>query len=382
MMIQRLAEGSVQWGCKLIRYDESEDGVTVHIHGPHGDMVLTAHVLIGADGLRSKVRRLYDPLSSLHYLDVAVIIGISSIACPLLTDKGYYIMDGQRRLFTMPFLSSTGDKAQPLIMWQLSFAGLSEEQSTLLRALTHAELIADALQRVEGWFPAVHRLISATLPGEVWATPLYDRDPMDVTAVHRTASTHRVTVLGDACHPMSMFKGQGANQALEDAPALTAMLIKALEREHGKKLTKSSGAKRKRDAISDDVAFTRDTDGCLLSTLPLRVLSSSLRTFEREMVARTSKKVLASREAAAYLHSQRIFDEAAPATDGRPSHDLLWTISGVEQRDYARFTDVLRHMKINAQDCPDDLEERMIAVNQRLEEHVAELAHNTDSDKK
>ena len=34
----------------------------------------------------------------------------------------------------------------------------------------------------------------------------------------------RVTLVGDACHPMSMFKGQGANQAMADAPLFTECL--------------------------------------------------------------------------------------------------------------------------------------------------------------
>ena len=37
------------------------------------------------------------------------------------------------------------------------------------------------------------------------------------------SSRSRVTVLGDACHPMTCFKGQGANQALADAAISAAM---------------------------------------------------------------------------------------------------------------------------------------------------------------
>ena len=36
----------------------------------------------------------------------------------------------------------------------------------------------------------------------------------------------RVTLLGDACHPMLPFMGQGGAQAIEDAAAITACLLK------------------------------------------------------------------------------------------------------------------------------------------------------------
>jgi salicylate hydroxylase len=47
---------------------------------------------------------------------------------------------------------------------------------------------------------------------------LFDRDPLPRWLVGRT------TLLGDACHPMYPFMGQGAAQAIEDGAALAACL--------------------------------------------------------------------------------------------------------------------------------------------------------------
>ncbi|MBB6415438.1 FAD-dependent monooxygenase [Streptomyces sp. AK010] len=52
-----------------------------------------------------------------------------------------------------------------------------------------------------------------------WA--LHDRPPL------RTWSTDRITLLGDAAHPMLPFMAQGANQAIEDAMDLAACLADA-----------------------------------------------------------------------------------------------------------------------------------------------------------
>ena len=96
---------------------------------------------------------------------------------------------------------------------------------------------------------------------DVWATRLMDRDQMPLKRCEASKRS-RVTVLGDACHPMTCFKGQGANQALADAP----LLAKCLSQSKGTTATR-------------------------------------LRNFEREMVQRAAPRARASFDAARYLHS-------------------------------------------------------------------------------
>jgi salicylate hydroxylase len=54
---------------------------------------------------------------------------------------------------------------------------------------------------------------------------LHDRDPLD------RWSTRRVTIIGDAAHPMLPFLAQGANQAIEDAMVLAVFLREATRRD-------------------------------------------------------------------------------------------------------------------------------------------------------
>lgn len=79
--------------------------------------------------------------------------------------------------------------------------------------------VADALARYEGWHPTVRSLISAFPETYIWA--LHDRLPLPHW------SDGRVTLLGDACHPMLPFMAQGAAQSIEDGAAL-ATLLKAM----------------------------------------------------------------------------------------------------------------------------------------------------------
>jgi 2-polyprenyl-6-methoxyphenol hydroxylase-like FAD-dependent oxidoreductase len=70
------------------------------------------------------------------------------------------------------------------------------------------------LRRYGSWFGPIPAVIEATEPEAIEATFTYDRRP------HRSWGRGRVTLVGDAAHPMKPNIGQGAAQALEDAVVL------------------------------------------------------------------------------------------------------------------------------------------------------------------
>lgn len=79
--------------------------------------------------------------------------------------------------------------------------------------------VSDVQARYADWHPMVRGLIDAFPETFVWA--LHDRTEMP------RWSAGRVTLLGDACHPMLPFMAQGAAQSIEDGAAL-ASLLKAM----------------------------------------------------------------------------------------------------------------------------------------------------------
>jgi salicylate hydroxylase len=76
--------------------------------------------------------------------------------------------------------------------------------------------VSEALARYEGWHPTVRGLIQAFPETFVWA--LHDHSPLP------RWTEGRVTLLGDACHPMLPFMAQGAAQSIEDGAALASLL--------------------------------------------------------------------------------------------------------------------------------------------------------------
>jgi 2-polyprenyl-6-methoxyphenol hydroxylase-like FAD-dependent oxidoreductase len=74
------------------------------------------------------------------------------------------------------------------------------------------------LRRYRDWFQPIPALIESTDPDAIEANFTYDRRP------RRSWGRGRITLLGDAAHPMKPNIGQGAAQALEDAVVLAACI--------------------------------------------------------------------------------------------------------------------------------------------------------------
>jgi salicylate hydroxylase len=98
----------------------------------------------------------------------------------------------------------------------LNFVGWTEHDSWNREDWTDRATVARALAAFAGWHAQVRTIIAAAETCFIWA--LFDRDPLPRWSVGRT------TLLGDACHPMYPFMGQGAAMAIEDGVVLTACL--------------------------------------------------------------------------------------------------------------------------------------------------------------
>ncbi|WP_421997542.1 FAD-dependent monooxygenase [Reyranella sp.] len=119
--------------------------------------------------------------------------------------------------------------------------------------------VDEALARYEGWHPMVRGLIEAFPETFVWA--LHDRLPLP------RWSEGRITLLGDACHPMLPFMAQGAAQSIEDGATLAAVLTamqgdvpaalaryEALRKPRATRLQEASSANRIRFHLPDGPA--------------------------------------------------------------------------------------------------------------------------------
>jgi 2-polyprenyl-6-methoxyphenol hydroxylase-like FAD-dependent oxidoreductase len=189
----------LSFGSDVRGFVQDEDRVEVTL----GDgTIATGDLLVGADGLRSSVRREVlgdgDPV----YLGSTIWRGLvpgDGIALPPGTGINWWGRGSEFLAFHL---------AGGTIYW----AGVTKEpRGEMPGPGGHRR---DLLERFGDWASLVPELIAATDDSAILRNDMYDRPPA------QRWSNGRVTLVGDAAHPMSPNQGQGACQALEDGVAL------------------------------------------------------------------------------------------------------------------------------------------------------------------
>jgi 6-hydroxynicotinate 3-monooxygenase len=197
-----LASGTVAFGKKLAQIDDA--GPMLRLQFDDGDRA-EADLVIGADGLNSKVRehllgpeppRYTGHIAHRAIFPATLLNGLPIRACTKWWGPGnhilvYYMTQAREDVYIVT--------SAPQAQWTESAAFVPCDRDEFIATFEgyHAEL----------------RQVVTTAP-EVTKWPVFDREPTS------RWSGERIALLGDACHPMRPYMAAGAAMAIEDAAVL------------------------------------------------------------------------------------------------------------------------------------------------------------------
>lgn len=214
----RLGSDAVRLDHRVTSAIQDERGVTAHIEHTDGTRsILKGDVLVGADGVHSRLRaHLHPGAARPVYTGYMMWRGVS-VWPPFLSGasmvRAGWFTPG--KLVIYPIRENVDSHGNQLVNWVAELAGPQREQ----RDWNRRGEISDFIDPFADWHfdwldvPAMIRAAD-----QVLEYPMVDQDPLPFWGVQR------LTLLGDAAHPMAPRGSNGAAQAILDARALATRL--------------------------------------------------------------------------------------------------------------------------------------------------------------
>ena len=222
-VLHRLGADAIKTQHHLLSYAEYEDGIIANfIDRETGDLQaqVEGDILIGADGINSVVRQhLYPQEGEVKYSGNVLYRG-TTLMKPFLNGASMVMIGHLRqKMVVYPIQHELNTEGLQLVNW---VANLKEADDYQLKVRdwnrqADKQRLLDIYQSWNFDWLNVPAMIAGA--ENIYEFPMSDRDPLP------RWTFGRVTLLGDAAHPMYPIGSNGASQAILDADALTRALI-------------------------------------------------------------------------------------------------------------------------------------------------------------
>jgi 2-polyprenyl-6-methoxyphenol hydroxylase-like FAD-dependent oxidoreductase len=199
LLYEAVEPAAINSGAQLLDFEEDRHGVTVRFADGREER---CDALVGADGLRSAVRA---QLMGAIEPDYAGYVQWQTV----VDDEGEGLPPASERIVFGPGMRTVAHRVGGGGLFWACVVYCPETE-----AGTPAGRKAVLLQRFGDWPEPIPRAVEATPEEQIAGLPVYDRKPV------QQWGKGRVTLLGDAAHPMTTNTSQGGNQAIEDAVVL------------------------------------------------------------------------------------------------------------------------------------------------------------------
>ncbi|MYU26331.1 flavin-dependent oxidoreductase [Streptomyces sp. SID8352] len=217
-VLERLGSDAVRLGHRVVSASQDADRATVRIEHPDGTTgSLSAAAVVAADGVHSAIRRQFHPGSATPRYTGCMMWRGTTVWPRFLSGasmvRAGWLATGKMVIY--PIRDAVDDQGRQLVNWVAE----CEAPQRGRRDWNTPGLIEDFIGPFADWHfdwldvPAMIRAAD-----EVLEYPMVDQDPLD----HWTEG--RITLLGDAAHPMVPRGSNGAAQAILDAGVLAAEL--------------------------------------------------------------------------------------------------------------------------------------------------------------
>lgn len=207
LLAAHLPAGVVHTGHRAVGFAQTGDAARVTFAN---GATAEADVVVAADGIHSEMRpHVFPPSTPVFHGNISYRGLVPADRLPGWPMDRWQMWAGPSRHFLVfPVRHGT----------MVNYVGFVPADAEMKESWT-APGDPDALRReFEGWDPRIGTVLRQVDKTFRWA--LYDREPL-LTWTHG-----RLTLLGDAAHPMLPHLGQGANQAIEDGMALAMLLAR------------------------------------------------------------------------------------------------------------------------------------------------------------
>jgi 2-polyprenyl-6-methoxyphenol hydroxylase-like FAD-dependent oxidoreductase len=213
----RIGAGRVMRDRKLTGFTQTADAIVARfIDAAGSDDVIEADILVCSDGIHSAARSALYPDEGAPLYSGRTLWRATSFAKPYLTGATMIMAGHQDQKFVCYPIEPVRPDGLQRINW---IAELRIPLSRRREDWNREGSLADFAPQFESWkfdWLDVPALIHAT--DAVYEYPMVDRDPLP------RWSHGRMTLLGDAAHPMYPIGSNGASQAILDVDALVRAL--------------------------------------------------------------------------------------------------------------------------------------------------------------
>lgn len=202
-----------------------------------------ADFLIGADGLKSPLRQLFEPKPAHFTGHVAyrALAPVAAVPPELVSTPGIHI-GPERMVVRYPLRHAS----------LLNLVFFARQQGWTEDGWSIRASLSDVAPLFDGWCDDVQALLAAADPSTLHKWAVNAHQPLEHWSLEG-----RMTLLGDAAHAMTPFLGQGAGTAIEDAIVLARALeafpdpAQALERYEAARMPRTRMVQAESNANAD-----------------------------------------------------------------------------------------------------------------------------------